>query len=96
MQTPANTAFSACRLSHCAGVEFLDRLKIQAFRPVGVSFHRFCLSHTAQGFDEFAAAFDTWQQGIAATWLFAEKVRLRTLWVFAVSAMNCVGMALTV
>lgn len=38
------------------------------------------------------SVFDTWQKGIAATWLFGEKVRLRTLWAFAVSAMNCVGM----
>lgn len=42
------------------------------------------------------SVFDTWQQGIAATWLFGEKVWLRTLWAFAVSAMNCVGMALTI
>lgn len=42
------------------------------------------------------SVFDTWQKSIAATWLFGEKVRLRTLWAFAVSAMNCVGMVLTI
>ncbi len=42
------------------------------------------------------SVFDTWQQGIAATWLFGEKVRLRTLWAFAVSAMNWCGMPLTI
>ena len=42
------------------------------------------------------SVFDTWQYSIAATWLFGEKVRLRTLWAFAVPAMNWCGMTLTI
>ncbi len=40
--------------------------------------------------------FDAWQQGIAATWLFGESVRLTALCSAAAWATNRFGMALTI
>lgn len=55
MQTPVNTALSACLLSHSDGAEVQDGLKIQAFRPFGGGFHGTCRPIQAQCLDEVAA-----------------------------------------